>query len=61
MTIGELLDHFKNDRKLEVQMLSSGVTLLYSFFLNPPKKKQDRLAMTVRYAILYSGLMSHMN
>lgn len=55
MTIGELLDHFKNDRKLEVQMLSSGVTLLYSFFLNPPKKKQDRLAMTVRYAILYSG------
>jgi len=55
MTIGELLDHFKNDRKLEVQMLSSGVTLLYSFFLNPPKKKQDRLAMTVSEAVKTVG------
>jgi len=47
MTIGELIEYFKTDHKLEVQMLSSGVTLLYSFFIQPNKKK-ERLQMTVR-------------
>lgn len=47
MTIGELIDYFKNDHKLELQMLSSGVTLLYSFFIQP-SKKAERLKMKIR-------------
>lgn len=55
MTIGEFIENFKTDRKLEIQMLSSGVTLLYSFFLNPPTKKKARLAMSVSEAVKTVG------
>lgn len=51
MTVGELIDYFKNEHKLEMQMLSSGVTLLYSFFIAPAKKK-ERLAMKIRFDFL---------
>lgn len=54
MTIGQLIEHFKNEHKLEVQMLSSGVTLLYSFFIAPNKKK-ERLQMTVSQAVKEIG------
>ena len=47
MTMKEFIDYFKNELKLDIQMLSSGVTLLYSFFI-PPAKKNDRLKMTIR-------------
>ena len=47
MTMNEFIDYFKNELKLDIQMLSSGVTLLYSFFI-PPAKKNDRLKMTIR-------------
>ena len=47
MTIAEFIEYFKKEHKLDLQMLSSGVTLLYSFFI-PPAKKKDRLAMTIR-------------
>lgn len=47
MTVGELIDYFQKDHKLELQMLSSGVTLLYSFFI-APAKKAERLAMKIR-------------
>ena len=52
MTVGELIDYFKNEHKLEMQMLSSGVTLLYSFFIAPAKKK-ERLAMKIRFLKIY--------
>jgi len=54
MTIGELIEYFKSEHKLEVQMLSSGVTLLYSFFIQPGKKK-ERLQMTVSNAVREVG------
>jgi len=54
MTVGELIDYFKNDHKLELQMLSSGVTLLYSFFIAPAKKK-ERLAMKISDAVKQVG------
>ena len=47
MMMKEFIDYFKNELKLDIQMLSSGVTLLYSFFI-PPAKKNDRLKMTIR-------------
>ena len=47
MTIKELINYFKDEHKLELQMLSSGVTLLYSFFIQPSKKK-DRENMKIR-------------
>lgn len=54
MTIGELIDYFKNDHKLELQMLSSGVTLLYSFFIQP-SKKAERLKMKISDAVREVG------
>jgi ubiquitin-activating enzyme E1 len=54
MTVGELIDYFKNEHKLEMQMLSSGVTLLYSFFIAPAKKK-ERLAMKISDAVKTVG------
>eukprot|EP00040_Diaphanoeca_grandis_P004025 m.26770 g.26770 ORF g.26770 m.26770 type:complete len:1008 (+) comp15539_c0_seq2:94-3117(+) len=46
MTLQAFLDHFENDESLEITMLSCGVSMLYTFFMQPAKKKQ-RLAMTL--------------
>lgn len=54
MTIGGLIEYFKVEHKLDIQMLSSGVTLLFSFFLQPNKKK-DRLNMSVSQAVKEVG------
>ncbi|XP_062521019.1 ubiquitin-like modifier-activating enzyme 1 [Corticium candelabrum] len=50
MTVKGLLDYFQKEHKLEVTMLSQGVTLLFSFFM-PADKKEARLAMPVTQAV----------
>lgn len=54
MTIKDLIDYFSNEHKLELQMLSSGVTLLYSFFI-AKAKKEKRLQMSISEAVKEIG------
>ncbi|KAG0169689.1 SPS-sensor component ptr3 [Apophysomyces sp. BC1034] len=44
ITLKEFIDHFQNEETLEVTMVSSGVSMLYSFFM-PKKKAEERLSM----------------
>lgn len=46
ITLQELLDHFANEKGLEISMLSYGVSLLYASFF-PPKKIKDRSTMKI--------------
>jgi len=49
-TIGHIVKYFEKEHKMEVQMLSYGVSMLYSFFM-PPAKQKARQQLSVKAAI----------
>uniref|UniRef100_F1KT25 E1 ubiquitin-activating enzyme n=1 Tax=Ascaris suum TaxID=6253 RepID=F1KT25_ASCSU len=49
-TLREVIEWIEKETKLEVSMLSCGVSLVYSFFMNP-KKKEERLNQDIKTVI----------
>lgn len=51
ITLKEFLELFKDRHKLEITMISSGVSILYSFFTNR-KKLAERMMLTMSQLVV---------
>lgn len=49
-TLKEVIDWIQDETKLEIGMLSSGVSLIYSFFMDN-KKREQRMAMDIKAVV----------
>jgi len=54
MTLQQFLDYFKEKHRLEIAMLSQGVAMIYSFFMQAAKRK-ERLAMSMSQVVELVG------